>query len=70
MFDDTWDTFEQRTGLVVPAGTRAAIDRATDPEALVEYLSVHEGGFRSLLTVTLVPVLACIVPAALIILSI
>ena len=52
---------------------RSVIDPAMDPIALVRYLAGRQQRLeapQSLFLVTLVPVLTCLVPAALIILSI
>ena len=67
-----WDDFEQRTGLVVPGGTRTAVDPGMDPAALVRYLSARQrDGLpapQPLLVVAAVPLLLCLLPAALLVL--
>jgi hypothetical protein len=71
--EPTWAEFETRTGLVVPSSMRSAIDPSMDPTALVRYLAGRKQQLeapQSLFLVTLVPVLTCLVPAALIVLSI
>lgn len=70
--DETWEVFEERTGLVVPGSTRSALDPGMDPLALVRYLAARQQGLlapQSLLMVTIVPVLTCLAPAALLLLS-
>jgi hypothetical protein len=70
--DEPWEVFEQRTGLVVPGSTRAALDPGMDPLALVRYLAARQQGLQapqSLMMVTVVPVLTCLAPAALLLLS-
>jgi hypothetical protein len=70
--DAAWVDFERRSGLVVPGGTRAALDPGMDPAALVRYLTARQrDGLptpQSLLVVTVVPVLVCLLPAALLVL--
>jgi hypothetical protein len=69
---EAWELFEERTGLVVPGSTRSALDPGMDPHALVRYLAARQHALQepqSLLMVTIVPVLTCLAPAALLLLS-
>ena len=69
---EAWQEFEHRTGLVVPGGTRAAVDPGMDPAALVRYLSARQrDGLptpQPLLVAAAVPILVCLLPAALLVL--
>jgi hypothetical protein len=69
---EAWRKFEQRTGLVVPGATRAVVDPHMDPAALVRYLSARQrDGLpapQPLLVVAAVPLLLCLLPAALLVL--
>jgi hypothetical protein len=67
-----WDEFERCTGLVVPGGTRTAVDAGMDPAALVRYLVARQRERlpvpRPLVVVAAVPMLVCLLPAALLVL--
>ena len=69
---DAWREFEQRTGLVVPEATRTVVDPHMDPAALVRYLSARQRDKlpapQPLLVVAAVPLLVCLLPAALLVL--
>jgi chemotaxis protein histidine kinase CheA len=69
---DAWQEFEHRTGLVVPGATRAVVDPHMDPAALVRYLSARQReGLTTpqpLVVVAAVPLLTCLLPAALLVL--
>jgi hypothetical protein len=68
--DATWAAFEERTGLDVPPSTRSALDPGMDPVALARYLGARSQtsaapAAASPALVALVPLLTCLVPAAL-----
>jgi hypothetical protein len=69
---EAWGQFERSTGLVVPGATRAVVDPNMDAAALVRYLSARqiEGQptAQPLVVVAAVPLLTCLLPAALLVL--
>jgi hypothetical protein len=70
--DEAWARFEDETGLHLPRFARWVIDPAMDPAALVRYLSARQlqgaAAPQSLTRVTVVPVILCLVPAAVLLL--